>query len=56
MSEDTLRSSLDDGGWDITSLTTETIRVPGAALAGSGDEGGADEFDAAFFLVQAQRR
>ncbi len=56
VSEDTLRSSLDDGGWDITSLTTETIRVPGAALAGSGAEDRTAEIDAAFFLVQAQRR
>lgn len=53
VSEETLRSTLDGGGWDITSLTTETIRVPAAALAGGGGE---DDIDAAFFLVQAHRR
>lgn len=53
VSEETLRSTLDGGGWDITSLTTETIRVPAAALAGGGGE---DDIDAAFFLVQARRR
>ncbi|MBU8810352.1 methyltransferase domain-containing protein [Mycolicibacterium goodii] len=52
VSEGTLRSTLDDGGWDITSLTTETTKVPSAVLAG----GGEGDLDATFWLLQAQRR
>ncbi|MFN3006311.1 class I SAM-dependent methyltransferase [Mycolicibacterium wolinskyi] len=44
VSEETLRTTLGDAGWDITSLTTETTTLP---------HNGAD---ASFWLLQAQRR
>lgn len=44
VSEETLRSTLGDAGWDITSLTTETTTLPHIDL------------DASFWLLQAQRR
>lgn len=47
VSEETLRSTLGEAGWNITSLTTEItqIRRPGG-----------DDVDASFWLLQAQRQ
>ena len=44
VSEQTLRETLGDAGWEITSLTSETIQLPHEGT------------DAALWLVQAQRR
>jgi 2-polyprenyl-3-methyl-5-hydroxy-6-metoxy-1,4-benzoquinol methylase len=52
VSEETLRGTLGDAGWDITSLTTEVSRVSAAVLADGGD----GELDTTFWLLQAERR
>ena len=44
VTEQTLRETLGDAGWEITSLTSETVQLPH------------EDTDAAFWLVQAQRR
>ena len=44
VSEQTLRETLGDAGWEITSLTSETVQLPH------------EDTDAAIWLVQAQRR
>lgn len=44
VSEQTLRETLGDAGWEITSVTSETIQLPHEGT------------DAALWLVQAQRR
>lgn len=47
VSEETLRSTLGDAGWDITSLATEITRIR---------RPGGDDVDASFWLLQAQRQ
>ena len=44
VTEQTLRETLGRAGWEITSLTSETVQLPH------------EDTDAAFWLVQAQRR
>lgn len=44
VSEETLRTTLRDGGWDITSLMTQTVRLPH------------NDAEATFWLLQANRR
>jgi hypothetical protein len=44
VSEQTLRDTLGDGGWDITSLGSETVQLP------------PDGTVATFWLLRAERR
>ena len=44
VTEQTLRETLGGACWEITSLTSETVQLPH------------EDTDAAFWLVQAQRR
>ena len=44
VSEQALRETLGDAGWEITSLTSDTVQLPH------------EDTEAAFWLVQAQRR
>lgn len=46
VSEETLRTTLGEAGWDITSLTSETVQIR---------RPGGDEVAASFWLLQAQR-